>query len=168
MFLPVLVFVLLYGVRVLCGINSTNALSSLLFSNVPVMLVIGFTVEQVTVGLTRRGASQRTAASEYALLDPQTLANTISKASAAALMTLFNGSIHCLAAFGLFMAEVMVAVDGTRIITTPTFADCGCLKVEEHRRDRKGADVIVVKLLFGWRLTLAPALQVQVSPCSTC
>jgi len=122
----------------------------------------------VTVGLTRRGASQRTAASEYALLDPQTLANTISKASAAALMTLFNGSIHCLAAFGLFMAEVMVAVDGTRIITTPTFADCGCLKVEEHRRDRKGADVIVVKLLFGWRLTLAPALQVQVSPCSTC
>ena len=167
-FLPVLVFVLLYGVRVLCGINSTNALSSLLFSNVPVMLVIGFTVEQVTVGLTRRGASQRTAASEYALLDPQTLANTISKASAAALMTLFNGSIHCLAAFGLFMAEVMVAVDGTRIITTPTFADCGCLKVEEHRRDRKGADVIVVKLLFGWRLTPAPALQVQVSPCSTC
>ena len=151
-FLPVCAFVLLYGVRVLCGINSTNALSSLLFSNVPVMLVLGFTIEQVTVGLTRRGASQRTAASEYALLDPQTLANTLSKASATALMTLFNGSIHCLAAFGVFMAEVMVAVDGTRIVTTPTFAGCGCLKVEEHRRDRKGADVVVVKLLFGWRL----------------
>jgi hypothetical protein len=151
-FLPVFAFVLLYGVRVLCGINSTNALSSLLFSNVAVMLVIGFTVEQVTLGMTHRGASLRTAASEYALLDPQTLANTICKASATALMTLFNGSIHCLAAFGLFMAEMMVAVDGTRIVTTPTFVGCGCLRVEEHRRDRKGADVIVVKLLFGWRL----------------
>ena len=116
-FLPVFACVLLYGVRVLCGINSTNALSSLLFSNVPVMLVLGFTVEQVTLGMTHRGASLRTAASEYALLDPQTLANTISKASATALMTLFNGSIHCLAAFGVFMAEVMVAVDGTRSVT---------------------------------------------------
>jgi hypothetical protein len=151
-FLPVCACVLLYGVRVLCGIPSTNALSSLLFSNVPVMLVLGFTVAQVTMGLTRRGVSLRTAASEYALLDPQTLANTICKASAPALMTLFNGTIHCLAAFGVFMAEAMVAVDGTRIVTTPSFADCGCLKVEEHRRDRKGADVIVVKLLFGWRL----------------
>jgi len=151
-FLPVFAFVLLYGVRVLCGIPSTNALSSLLFSNVAVMLLIGFTVAQVTNGMTQRGASQRTAASAYALLDPQTLANTLSKASATALMTLFNGTIHCLAAFGVFMAEVMVAVDGTRIITTPTFADCGCLKVEEHRRDRKGAAVVVVQLLFGWRL----------------
>jgi len=151
-FLPVLAFVLLYGLRVLCGIASTNALSSLLFSNVPVMLLLGFTVEQVTVGFTRRGASLRMAAGEYALLDPQTLANTLCKASAEALMTLFNGTIHCLAAFGVFMAEAMVAVDGTRIVTTPRFADCGCLKVEEHRRDRKGVDVVVVKLLFGWRL----------------
>ncbi len=152
LFLPVLTCVLLYGVRVLCGITSTNALSSLLFSNVAVMLLLGFTGEEVTNGLTRRGASQRTTASEYALLDPQTLANTLCKASAAALMTLFNGSIHCLAAFGVFMAEVMVAVDGTRIVTTPTFAGCGCLKVEEPRRDRKGADVVMVQLLFGWRL----------------
>jgi hypothetical protein len=151
-FLPALAFVLLYGIRVLCGIASTNALSHLLFSNVAVMLLIGFTVEQVSTGLTRRGASQRTAASAYALMDPQTLTNTRCKASAAALMTLFTGTIHCLAAFGVFMAAVMVAVDGTRIVTTSTFVGCGCLKVEDHRRDRKGADVIVVKLLFGWRL----------------
>jgi hypothetical protein len=152
LFLPVLTCVLLYGLRVLCGITSTNALSSLLFSNVALMLLLGFTGEQVANGLTQRGASLRTAASEYALLDPQTLAHTICKASATALMTLFNGSIHCLAAFGVFMAEAMVTVDGTRIVTTPTYAGCGCQKVEAHRRDRKGADVLVVKLLFGWRL----------------
>ena len=152
LFLPALTCVLLYGLRVLCGIPSSNALSSLLFSNAALMLLLGFTGEQVAQGLTRRGASLRTAASEYALLDPQTLAHTICKASAAALMTLFNGSIHCLAAFGVFMAEAMAAVDGTRIVTPPTFGGCGCLKVEERRRDRQGADVVVVKLLFGWRL----------------
>jgi hypothetical protein len=152
LFLPALTCVLLYGLRVLCGIPSSNALSSLLFSNAALMLLLGFTGAQVTTGLTRRGASLRTAASEYALLDPQTLAHTICKASAAALQTLFNGSIHCLAAFGVFMAEAMVAVDGTCIVTTPTFVGCGCLQVETSRRDRKGADVVVVKLLCGWRL----------------
>ena len=46
-------------------------------------------------------------------MDPQTLAQAICKISAAALQDLFNGTIHTLAAFGVFMAEVMVAVDGT-------------------------------------------------------
>jgi hypothetical protein len=152
LFLPALTGVLLYGLRVLCGIPSSHALSSRLFSNAALMLLLGFTGEQVTNGLTHRGASLRTAASEYALLDPQTLANTVCKASAAALMTLFNGRIHGLAAFEVFMAETMVAVDGTCIVTTPAFGGCGCLQTEAQRRDRTGADVVVVKLLCGWRL----------------
>jgi len=41
-FLPVIYFILLYGTRVLFGIESTNALPSLLFSNVAVMTLIGF------------------------------------------------------------------------------------------------------------------------------
>lgn len=45
-FLPAISFVLLYGVRVLLGIESTNALPQLLFSNVAVMSLIGFTAYQ--------------------------------------------------------------------------------------------------------------------------
>jgi hypothetical protein len=54
-FLPAISFVLLYGVRVLFGIESTNALPPLLFSNVAVMSLIGFTAYQVSHGLTERG-----------------------------------------------------------------------------------------------------------------
>ena len=151
-FLPTVFFVLLYGVRVLYGITSTNALPTLLFSNVAVMTLLGFTAEQVATGLTQRGASQRTGAHEYCLMDPQTVTNTLCKASLTALERLFNATIHRLAAFGVFMGEVMVAVDGSRLATTPTFTGCGCLQVAEHRRDRKGGDVVVYKLIFGWRL----------------
>ena len=151
-FLPAIFFVLLYGVRVLFGIESTNALPRLLFSNVAVMSLIGFTAYQVGHGLSRRGATGRGEASDYVLMDPQTLAETISKASAAELERLFNGTIHCLAAFGVFMAEVMVAVDGTPVVTPATYLGCGCQRKKRRRRNRAGVEVKEVELVFGWRL----------------
>jgi hypothetical protein len=72
----------------LFGIESSNALSTLLFSNVAAMTLIGFTAHPVADGLSTRGAKQRTAASEYTLMDPQTLAHAICKISAPALQDL--------------------------------------------------------------------------------
>ena len=125
---------------------------ALLFSNVAAMTLIGFNAQQVSAGLSNRGAQQRTAASEYTLMDPQTLANALCKISASALQDLFNGTIRALAAFGVFMGEVMVAVDGTRVVPPPTFQGHGKLSVTERQRNRQGAQVEVVKFLFGWRL----------------
>jgi len=152
LFVPAILFVLLYGTRVLFGIASSNALPALLFSNVAAMTLIGFNAEQVTDGMSKRGAKQRTAASEYTLMDPQTLAGAICKISVGALEELFNGTIRALAAFGVFMAEVMVAVDGTRVVTAATFQGCGKLAVTEYHRNRQGVRVEIVRFLFGWRL----------------
>ena len=152
LFVPVIAFVLLYGTRLLFGIASSNALPALLFSNVAAMALIGFNAHQVADGMSTRGAKQRTAASEYTLMDPQTLANAICKISTAALQDLFNGTIRALAACGVFMAEVTVAVDGTRIVTPPTFQGCGMQAVTEYQRNRQGLRVEVIKLLYGWRL----------------
>jgi hypothetical protein len=151
-FLPAISFVLLYGVRVLFGIGSTNALPQLLFSNGAVMSLIGFTAYQVAHGLSERGAAARTEASDYVLMDPQTLAETISQASAVELEGLFNGTIHCLAAFGVFMAEVMVAVDGTPVVTPATYSGCGCQRKKRRRRNRAGVEVKEVVVVFGGRL----------------
>jgi hypothetical protein len=151
-FLPTIYFILLYGTRVLFGIESTNALPNLLFSNVAVMSLMGFNARQVAQGMTRRGTKLRTEASEYSLMDPRTLAHTICKASAQELEHLFNGTIRCLAAFGVFLAEVMVAVDGTKVVTTPRYRGCGCLAQTKRKRNRQGVMVEYVELLFGWRL----------------
>jgi hypothetical protein len=85
-------------------------------------------------------------------MDPQTLADTISKASADGLACLFNGTIHCLAAAGIFGVAIMAAVDGTLVETTRRYQGCGCLSVTRRKRARGGSWVEVVELLFGWRL----------------
>ena len=151
-FVPTIYFLLLYGSRVLFGINSINALPVLLFSNVAVMSLIGFNARLVQEGMTKRGAHQRTDVRPYVLMDPQTLAETICKSSLSELEKLFNGTIGCLAQYGIFMAEMMVAMDGTRIVTTANFSGCGCQKVTEWKTDRKGLRVEVVSLVYGWRL----------------
>jgi Transposase DDE domain len=151
-FVPTLYFLLLYGSRILFGIESMNALPVLLFSNVAVMTLIGFNLRFVQEGLSKRGASQRRNARAYVLMDAQTLAETICKSSLAELEKLFNGTIHGLAQYGIFLAEMMVALDGTRIVTTTHFEGCGCQKVSEWKSDRKGLKVEVLKLVYGWRL----------------
>jgi hypothetical protein len=151
-FLPTVYFLLLYGSRVLFGINSMNALPVLLFSNVAVMTLIGFNGRSVQEGMTKRGEQQRTNERPYVLMDPQTLAETICKSSIQELETLFNDTIHCLASFGIFMAELMVAIDGSQIVTTEHFSGRGCLKVTEWKTNRKGVKVEVVTLVYGWRL----------------
>lgn len=151
-FQPTIYFLLLYGTRLLFGIHSTNALPDLLFSNVAVMALIGFNARQVSSGMTKRGSQARKEDSPYVLMDPQTLADTICKSSLQELEKLFNGTISCLAKYGIFMAEMMVAIDGTQIETTAKFADCGCQKVTEWKTNRKGIKVEVIKLVYGWRL----------------
>jgi hypothetical protein len=151
-FLPMIYFVLLYGTRILFGIESTNALPALLFSNVAVMTLLGFNAKLVTNGMTKRGEKQRTGERAYFLMDPQTLAETICKSSAAELERLFNGTIACLAAFGIFMAEAMAAVDGTPVVTSPNFAGCGCVKQADTQKDEDGHKVKVIELAYGWRL----------------
>ena len=151
-FLPTIYFVLLYGTRVLFGIESSNALPALLFSNVAVMALLGFNATAVAAGMTTRGQSQRTGKRPYALMDPQTLAETICKSTAEELEKLFNGTIACLARFGIFAAEVTVAVDGTPIPTSPDYTGCGCQKVSRSERNEQGHEVKVVELVYGWRL----------------
>ena len=133
----------------LCGIASSNALPALLFSNVAGMTLIGCNAHPVTDGMSTRGAKQRTAASEYTLLAPQTLANAICKISATALEDLCNGTLRALAACGVFMTAVLVAVDGSRIVPPPTFPGCGMQAVTEDQRHRQGVRSEVTKLLYG-------------------
>ena len=129
-----------------------NALPVLLFSNVAVMTLNGFNGRLVQEGLSERGKNQRTDGRPYGLMDPQTLATTICKSSVAELEKLFNGTIHGLATFGLFMAEMMVAIDGSKIITTEHFGGRGCQSVSEWRTPRTGVKVEVIRLVYGWRL----------------
>jgi len=78
-FLPVVQFVLLYLLKTLLGIESMNALPTLLFSNVAAMTLLGFNAYQIANGLTHRGDDKRTDRPKHGSLSPQCLAQNLSK-----------------------------------------------------------------------------------------
>jgi hypothetical protein len=49
---------LLYGVKILFGIERMNALSSLLFSDEALIQLVGFNTHQVRHGVCQRGAAK--------------------------------------------------------------------------------------------------------------
>lgn len=150
--IPVVPFVLLYMLAILFGIASMNALPALLFSNIAAMQLVGFNAHQIANGLTRRGDARRKDKPKQGPLSPQCLAQNICKIPLSSLERFFNGTIRCLAAFGIFAAEIGAVIDGTLLVTTENYEGCGCLKVERRARAKDGTWVTVIELLFGWKL----------------
>lgn len=125
---PAVQFVLLYLLKVLFGGQSMNELPRVLFSNVALMELVGFNARQVEEGLTRRGDAQRKTRKKQGPLSPQCLADNISKLSRAQMETLFNQVVVLLVEWGLLDGEHIVALDGSKLPTPPTYEGCGKLK----------------------------------------
>lgn len=150
--IPVTQFVVLYLLKVLCGIESMNALPPLLFSNVAIMTLVGFNANQIANGFTRRGDAARKTKTKHGPLTAQCLAANICKIPVMQMETLFNGCIRCLALAGVFAATIIAAVDGSKLETTDTYEGRGCLGQERQVRDKNGTLVTLVEYIFGWKL----------------
>ena len=74
---PFVQYVLLYGVKTLFGIESINALPSLLFSDEALMQLVGFNAQQVRQGICQRGATKRQGERLPGPICPDTLAKNI-------------------------------------------------------------------------------------------
>lgn len=160
--IPLVQMVALYMLKILFGIVSMNALPALLFSNVAAMTLVGFNAYQVRHGFTKRGDHARRKKAKQGPLSPQCLAQNISKIPAEGVVTFFNGCIRCLAALGLFPAQVTGVVDGTRIETTDKYAGHGTLAVERRKRQKGGGWVTVIEYLFGWKLVALMDLHTRI------
>src|ERR687887_671352 len=97
---PFVQYVLLYSVKTLFGIESINALPSLLFSDEALMQLVGFNAQQVRHGVCQRGAAKRQGARTPGPICPDTLAKNIVKLNLRQLEALFNGAIRALAKAG--------------------------------------------------------------------
>ncbi len=134
---PCVQYVLLYSLKTLFGIESINALPSLLFSDEALMQLVGFNAQQVRDGVCQRGAIKRQGAREPGPICPDTLANNSVQWHVRNLEGLFNGAIRALAKAGVFGAKVTGIVDGTDLETTERYTGCGqvlrTVRLEETR-----------------------------------
>ena len=88
---PFVQYLLLYGMKTLCGMKSINALPRLLFSDEALMQLVGFNAQQVRQGVCRRGAAKRQRDRSPGPICPDTLANNMVKCNLRELETRFNG-----------------------------------------------------------------------------
>jgi hypothetical protein len=151
---PFVQYVLLYSMKTLCGMESINALPSLLFSDEALMQLVGFNAQQVRQGICQRGATTRQGERLPGPICPDTLANNIVKWNLRNLEAVFNGSIQALAKARVFGAKVTGIADGTDLETTEHYTGCGQVTRMVRRADTRGRMHEIEVTVYGWKVLL--------------
>jgi hypothetical protein len=146
--------VLLYGLKTRFGIESINALPSLLFSDEALMPWVGFNAQQVRQGICQRGATKRQGERAPGPISPDTLAKNIVKWHVRDLEMVFNGAIRALAKAGVFGAKVTGMADGTDLDTTEHDAGCGQVTRKVCIEDKRGKVPEIEVMVYGWKVLL--------------
>ncbi len=150
---PTVQFILLYLLKVLVGSSSMHELPRVLFSNVGLMELVGFNAQQCENGLTRRGDGQRTTKKKQGPLSPQCLADNISKLGEQQLEQLFNQMVQLLVRRGFFQGSLLVALDGSKLPTPPSYEGCGKLKQTRSVRVKGQKEAATEEYyVFGWKV----------------
>jgi hypothetical protein len=152
--LPFVQYVLLYGVKTLFGMESTNALPSLLFSDEGIMQLVGFNAQQVRQGICQRGATKRQGERLPGPIGPDTLAKNMVKWHLRDLEAVFNGAIRALAKAGVFGAKITGIADGTDLETTAHYTGCGQVTRPVRIADTRGRVHEGEVTIYGWKVLL--------------
>ena len=148
---PVVQYLLLYGLKTLFGIESMNALPALLFSDEALMQLVGFNAQQVRHGVCQRGAAKRQRPRTAGPICPETLANNLVKLNLRDLEVWFNGTIRALAKAGLFGAKVTGIIDATDLETTAQYEGCGQVTRKRKVTDKRGHVHEIEVTVYGWK-----------------
>jgi hypothetical protein len=148
---PIVQYLLLYGLKTLFGIDSMNALPALLFSDEALMQLVGFNAQQVRHGVCQRGAAKRLHPRTEGPICPETLANNIVKLNLRDLEAWFNGTIRALAKAGIFGAKVTGIIDATDLETTAAYEGRGQATRKRKITDKQGRGHEIEVTVYGWK-----------------
>jgi hypothetical protein len=149
---PVVQYLLLYGLKTLFGIESMNALPALLFSDEALMRLVGFNAHQVRHGVCQRGAAKRQGPRTEGPICPEPLANNLVKLNLRDLEALFNASIQALAQAGRFGTAVTGILDATDLETTQHYGGCGQVTRKRKVADKRGKVHEIEVTVYGWKM----------------
>jgi len=160
--IPTVQFVLLYFLKVLLGGESMNELPRVLFSDLALMELVGFNAHQCENGLTKRGDASRLTKKKQGPITAQCLADNICKITQEEMERLFNTMVHLLARRGWFTGTLLVALDGSKVPTPPSYEGCG--KIKQTRKVKvKGQKEPVTEeyYVYGWKVLVLIEVQTR-------
>ena len=151
---PVVQYLLLYGLQPLFGIERLKALPTWLCSAEALMQWVGFNTQQRRDGVCQRGAAKRQGERAWGPIGAATLAKHIVKRHRRDLEVVCHGAIRALATAGVFAAQVTGLADGTDLETTPRDAGCGQVPRKVRSEDQCGRMHAIEVTVYGWNVRL--------------
>lgn len=146
--ISVALLIMTYEVKVLLGISSINQVPSRLFRDRALLLLIGYTADQLASGFCCRGYEDK-----QKPMHKNTLADAVEKLTAKEVEYILNEAVKRLAERGVFQQSAgHFALDSTDLETTEHYTGAGKKKVTVRKRDKRGKLVEVVEYKYGFKL----------------
>ena len=146
--MDVALLIMTYEVKVLLGIASINQVPARLFRDRALLLLIGYTADQLASGFCCRGNEDK-----QKPMHKNTLADAVEKLTTEEVEYILNEAVKRLAERGIFKQSAgHFALDSTDLETTEHYTGAGKKKVTVRKRNRQGKMVEVVKYKYGFKL----------------
>jgi len=148
--IEVSLLVMTYSAKVLLGIASINQVPGRLFRDTALLLLIGYTTEQLASGFCNRGYTDK-----QKPMHKNTLADAVEKLNAEEVAYILNEAVKRLAARGVFRSsQGHFALDSTDLETTEHYRGAGKKKVTVRKRLPDGQYVEIEEYLYGFKLVV--------------
>lgn len=148
---------LTYQVKILLGIESMNQVPGMLFNDVGLLMMLGYTAEQIENGHCKRGKGKNTRP-----MNKNTLADALDKFSPEELEGILNGGVKLLAKQG-FIKDTTFLMDATDLPTTEKCKGAGRRTVDKEKWSRKEKRLVSIsETTFGFKLMLLRSLDSRI------
>lgn len=136
--IPLVLLLTTYSLKVLAGLSSMNQVPSLLFREVGLLQRIGFTVQQLEHGFSRRGKGRMRP------VHKNTVAQALERLTPQEVAELFNHSIRAQARAGC-LVDTVFALDGCQLRTTDQYPGAGVITAQVTRQTKAGPRTSTVR-----------------------
>lgn len=144
--IPVVMLITTYSMKILLGISSMNKIPSLLFREIALLSMIGFTATQIKNGSCNRGKGKSIP------INKNTLSRMLSRLTQSEVNSILNEIVKVLAKKGFIKGNTFI-LDATDIETTEKCQGRGIKRVKKRSYLKKeGKWVETEELIYGFKL----------------
>lgn len=148
--IEVSLLIMTYSAKVLLGIPSINQVPERLFRDRALMLLIGYSTDQLLSGFCCRGSEDKDKP-----LPKNVLADAVEKLTAEELAYILNGAVQRLAEYGLFkQSQGHFALDSSDLETTEQYRGVGKKKVTVRKRLPNKQYIEYEQYVYGFKVVV--------------
>ena len=129
--IPPVLLLTSYSLKVLAGLSSMNQVPDLLFRDIGLLQRIGFTVQHLEHGFSRRGKGR------VRPVHKDTIADALERLTSQEVASIFNGAIRAQSASGC-LDDTVFALDGCELSATELYPGAGTISAHVTRQSKSG------------------------------